>query len=323
MRPINKLTVEVLVDNTTDMLSSRPAHVDSELQVLMEAGLTELAGESLCCALHGLSLVVTAEADGEQHTMLFDAGPDSYGVERNGKLMGVNFGAIEAIVLSHGHYDHAGGLPAALRLIREANGGAAIPMHVHPEAFAVRGIKTVEGNTFPSQPVPDISELEAAGAKVVLTNEASEVCEDYFYVSGEIPRVTFEEGYRNHYRKTGEGEWVEDPDVIDERYMVVNVRGKGLVVFTGCSHAGIVNILTDVANRFPNIPIYGVIGGLHLSAINEDRIPQTIDAMREFNPQMLIVGHCTGWRATQKLVNAFGEEVVDPLAVGTRHRVEA
>jgi len=102
MQPIDKLTVHVVVDNTTDMLSSRPRHVTSELRVLMDAGMTELAGEALCSAHHGLSLAVTAHRGAEARTVLFDAGPDPYALERNGRAMHLDFGRIEAVVLSHG-----------------------------------------------------------------------------------------------------------------------------------------------------------------------------------------------------------------------------
>ena len=106
MRQIDRLTVHVVVDNTTDMLSSRPEHVTSELRVLMEAGMKEMAGESLCSAHHGLCLAVTAHAGEGTHTVLFDAGPDPYALERNGRHMNLNFERVEALVLSHGHFDH-------------------------------------------------------------------------------------------------------------------------------------------------------------------------------------------------------------------------
>jgi len=100
----------VVVDNTTDMLSSRPKHVASELRVLMDAGMTELAGEALCSAYHGLCLAVTAHREGQDRTVLFDAGPDPYALDQNGRHMHLDFGRIEAQVLSHGHFDHSEGM---------------------------------------------------------------------------------------------------------------------------------------------------------------------------------------------------------------------
>lgn len=91
----DRVEVQVLVDNVTDSLSTNPANVESERPNLLRAGLTEQAGENICCAHFGLSLVVTAYGNGTQHTVLFDAGPEGYAVERNGTLLGVNFGTIE------------------------------------------------------------------------------------------------------------------------------------------------------------------------------------------------------------------------------------
>ena len=154
MRQIDRLTVHVVVDNTTDMLSSRPEHVTSELRVLMEAGMKEMAGESLCSAHHGLCLAVTAHAGEGTHTVLFDAGPDPYALERNGRHMNLNFERVEALVLSHGHFDHSEGLLKALELIRRENGDRAVPLHVHPGVFVKRGVRLPNGDILPLQDVP-------------------------------------------------------------------------------------------------------------------------------------------------------------------------
>ena len=99
MLEVDSLSVSVVVDNTTDMLSTRPPHVASELRVLMAAGMRELTGEGLCSAHHGLSLLVTARVGEQERTVLFDAGPDPYALERNARRMGLDFGKIEAVIL--------------------------------------------------------------------------------------------------------------------------------------------------------------------------------------------------------------------------------
>jgi 7,8-dihydropterin-6-yl-methyl-4-(beta-D-ribofuranosyl)aminobenzene 5'-phosphate synthase len=98
----------------------------------------------------------------------------------------------------------------------------------------------------------------------------------------------------------------------------VNIAGKGLVVFSACSHAGIVNVLTHARASFPGVPLYAVIGGLHLSGANEEIILQTIEAMKAFQLSIIAAGHCTGWRAMGALGAAFGDKVVAPTAVGKR-----
>jgi 7,8-dihydropterin-6-yl-methyl-4-(beta-D-ribofuranosyl)aminobenzene 5'-phosphate synthase len=318
VRQVEGLTVHVVVDNITDMLSSRPDHVASELRVLREAGMHVLAGETLCSAQHGLSLAVTAHLDGEEHTVLFDAGPDPYVVERNARVMGLDLGRIEAIVLSHGHFDHAEGLPKALELIRAANGEQTVPLHVHPGAFVKRGLRLEGGVVFPWQDVPSRRVLEESGGRIAASSDPEEILGGTFYLSGEIPRRSFERGLANHLKRSVDGQWEPDPLILDERFMAVHVRGKGIAIFTGCSHAGLLNICSHAQEIFPDVPLYAVVGGLHLVSPNEDLIQQTIAELYGFGLKVIIPGHCTGWRAVHALINAFGEEVVDPLAVGSR-----
>ncbi len=318
MEQIDRLTVHVVVDNTTDMLSSRPKHVASELRVLMDAGMMELAGEALCSAHHGLCLAVTAHRESQSRTVLFDAGPDPYALERNGRHMHLDFGRIEALVLSHGHFDHSEGLVKAVELIRGANGGQPVPLHVHPGAFVKRGLRLPSGELLPFQDVPPRHTLEEHGARVVVAAEAEEIVDGLFYLSGEIPRRSFERGFRTHFKRAADGNWEPDPWIMDERFMAAHVRGKGIAIFTGCSHAGVVNICRHARDVFPDIPLYALVGGLHLVFPNEDIIPETIAELRTFDLKVIIPGHCTGWRAIHALISAFGEGIVDPLAVGSR-----
>jgi 7,8-dihydropterin-6-yl-methyl-4-(beta-D-ribofuranosyl)aminobenzene 5'-phosphate synthase len=318
MRQVDELTVHVVVDNTTDMLSSRPAHVASELRVLREAGMHELTGEALCSAHHGLCLAVTAHLDDEARSVLFDAGPDPYAVERNVQHMNLDLGQIEALVLSHGHFDHSEGLLKALELIHAANGEQTVPLHVHPGAFVKRGMRLPNGEILALQDVPSRRALEENGAGVVASAEPEEILGEMYYLSGEIPRKSFERGLKNHLKQSADGQWEDDPLILDERFMAAHVRGKGIAIFTGCSHAGLLNICSHAQEVFPDVPLYAVVGGLHLVSPNEDIIQETITELRRFGLRVIIPGHCTGWRAVYALVNAFGEEVVDPLAVGSR-----
>jgi 7,8-dihydropterin-6-yl-methyl-4-(beta-D-ribofuranosyl)aminobenzene 5'-phosphate synthase len=106
---------------------------------------------------------------------------------------------------------------------------------------------------------------------------------------------------------------------MDERFVAVAVRNKGLVVFTACSHAGVVNVLKHARASFPELPLYGVLGGFHLSGTNERVIPDTVESMREFDLSVIAAAHCTGWRATGELARAFGDAVV-PSAVGKLYK---
>ncbi|OJH36250.1 MBL fold metallo-hydrolase [Cystobacter ferrugineus] len=321
LRAVDRLEVFVLVDNVLDLLSTVPPDVTPEVPNLVRAGMREFSGSCLCCAAWGLSLLVTAHVGSVRHTVLFDAGPESYAFERNARRLGVDLGSIEAAVLSHGHFDHAGGLPQALRMIHEANGGRAVPLHVNPGMFGKRAFKLADGHLLPLGDVPTLEELSAAGGAVVNSSEARTLLDDLFFVSGEIARVTpYEKGLPQQFRLADEGGWLPDPLVLDERYLAVHVRDQGLVVFSACSHAGIVNVLKDAAGHFPSLPLHAAMGGLHLSGpFNERWIDDTVRDLQGFGLKRLIPGHCTGWRATQALVRALGDVVV-PGAVGQLHR---
>lgn len=318
--PVDRLELRVLVDNVTDSLSSNPAFVQPEWAGVRAAGMTEIAGECLCCANHGLAIVATVEAAGARRGLLFDGGPEGYAVQRNGFRLGIDFGAIEAAVLSHGHWDHAGGLPMALSLMRQANSARTPAMHVHPDMFRQRGSLGPDGAVLPHKPIPSAAEMESIGARVVASAVPTTVLDGLAWLSGEVPRVTpYETGVLNHVRRTAAGkDWEPDPLITDERYVAVLVRGKGLVVLTACSHAGVVNVLTDARRNFPDLPLHAVVGGLHLSGATEARIPQTVRDLAQFGLSHIVPAHCTGWRAVTALVGAFGEPAVIPAAVGKR-----
>jgi len=319
---VERLDVLVLVDNVTDGLSTTPKHVVPEWAGLMAAGrLPLISGESICCAHHGLSLLITTHAGGRTHTVLFDAGPEGSILERNAAILGVDFGAIDAVVLSHGHWDHGGGLLAAIRAVARHR-TPPVECLVHPGVFAQRALATPAGVLSVHAPLPDAQALTSAGARVVSTREPQAVAGGAFYVSGEIPRVTaYETGLPGHVRRSADGQaWEPDPLIMDERFVSVHVKGKGQVVFSACSHAGVINVLTHARAMFPSVPLYGVMGGLHLSGATEKIIPDTVAALKGFGLKLVAPGHCTGWRALSVMARELGDELV-PSAVGKRYAI--
>lgn len=318
---VESCEVLVLVDNVSDILSTVPKNVITEVPNVFSAGAEELSGRCLCCAQWGLSLVIKTQLNGLGYSLLFDSGPEGYGIDRNGDRLGVNFSDIDAVVLSHGHWDHVGGMIKALQLISNAKNGMKTPVYANEGMFVDRAMMMPDGNQRPFERVPSPKELETAGGAVVMGAHERLLLNGAFYLSGEIERTTeYEKGLLGQVRRTSDGEWEKDELIMDERFVAVNVRGKGIIVFTACSHAGIVNVLRHARKVFAPEPIYGVMGGFHLSGpYCESIIPDTVEDLKEFNLQALVPGHCTGWRATHKLVETFGDRKVVPSAVGRRH----
>ncbi len=318
LQPVDRLEIQVLVDNVTDALSSTPSFVTREWPRLQRQGMRIMAGGSLCCANHGLALVITAHGPGGPRTLLFDGGPVDYAVERNGVRLGIAFGTIGAAMLSHGHWDHAGGLPRAIGMVVQANGGRAVPLFLHPGMFRPRGARQPDGGVLPMAPIPLPEEWALLGAEPVVTDSPQTCLDGRFFVSGEIPRITsYEQGLVGQVCRPADGaDWVPDPLLMDERFLAVHVRDKGLVVFSACSHAGIVNVLHEARARFPDTKLHAVMGGFHLSGPTEAIIPETVRDLGAFGLDLIIPAHCTGWRALNALERAYGEAVVLPSAVG-------
>ena len=320
LQPVDRLEVQVLVDNVTDTLSSTPSFVTREAITLQRQGMRITSGAAMCCANHGFSLVITAHTAHGPRTLLFDGGPVDYAVERNGVRLGINFGTVEAVMLSHGHWDHAGGIPRAISLIVQANGGRTVPLYLHPGMFRPRGQRQPDGGVLPMDPIPTPAQWALLGAEPVVTDQPQTVLDGAFYVSGEIPRSTgYEKGLVNQvHRATDDADWTPDPLLMDERFLAVHVRGKGVVVFSACSHAGIVNVMHSARATFPNEKMHAVMGGFHLSGPTEAVIPDTVRDIGGFGLDLIIPAHCTGWRAVNALERAYGEKVVVPSAVGKR-----
>jgi 7,8-dihydropterin-6-yl-methyl-4-(beta-D-ribofuranosyl)aminobenzene 5'-phosphate synthase len=252
---------------------------------------------------------------------LFDTGPEEYAFERNTTRLGADLGIVDSIMLSHGHWDHAGAMLLALSMMRSRNGGRKIPFYAHPGMFRSRAVKLPNGTIRRMEDIPSVEQLTAFGAEVIVTTEPQALHDGMFYVSGEIPRATpYERGYPGQVRLMADGEsWEPDELLMDERFLAVNVAGKGLVVLSACSHAGVVNVLTHARDSFPGVPLHAVMGGLHLAGPNEGIIPQTVEGLRAFDLKTIAAGHCTGWRGMTALANAFGDKILAPSAVGKRY----
>ncbi|KAF8968410.1 hypothetical protein BGZ46_010891 [Entomortierella lignicola] len=277
----------------------------------------------------------TGIKDGVEHRVLFDTGPQSAIFLENAKRLEIEFEKIEMIVLSHWHIDHSGGMLAAIEKIHEARSKkkelSPLSVDLHPDRPDQRGICLTRPTSGAAPDHieyvawgkdPSFEEIEKAGGKVSLSDQAHTVCNGFFGVSGLIPRNTsYETGIPNHCRwQEKTKSWEQEPEIMDERYLVARVKSKGIVVLTGCSHAGVINVCQDVKRAFDkeqNNEIFVVIGGFHLAGGSvETRIKATVDDMIELNPSYMAPGHCSGWRAKSALEQAMPGKVAS-LGVGT------
>ena len=322
LKSVDSLIVDVITDDVSDTYVTKTFFSVSEFADIIKAGATMISGETLLCANLGFGLRFTIRDNDKKHHVLFDTGPEGEIFVRNCRNLGFGLGEISDVLITHGHWDHTGALLDAIDLIVKNGGSPAV--HVNPGMFNERAIELPTGQIVQVQDVPTPSDISARGATVVNDGLARLVADDCVYYSGEIPRVTsFEKGRKDHLcRKNSNYPWQPDPLLMDERMVVIDVKNLGLVVFSACSHAGIVNVCIDVKRLFPNRKIYCVMGGLHLGGIMESIIPATVDGVREFDVKQFILGHCTGWRALHAFANAYGERV-SQSAVGTSYTFRA
>lgn len=297
-----------LVDNSSDFLSTiNRKEVQSFRQWTKKRYGNEWARThtSLPVAEHGFSMLVRVQREGKTVSILFDTGVSADGVVENAKRLGIDLGEIECIVLSHGHFDHSGGLLSALKAIDKTN----LPLILHEDIFKKRGSVSGDGTVraYPEFP----TEKQLSTARIIKTKQPYLIAGNMILVTGEIPRETsFEKGFLQH-RTLVEGTWQPDPLIVDDRAIVCNVKGKGLVILSGCAHAGIINTIRCAQKITGVSDVYAVMGGFHLAGKeNADRIEPTVKELQKISPKLVAPMHCTGWRGMFVIAEALPEAFV-------------
>lgn len=321
LEPVDEVLVTTLVDNSFDAL------LPAEDRVSRTSFIGHVAAEQFeergtavgLRAEHGFSALVTVHRGGATTSLLFDTGISPDGMTCNANRLGVDLGQIQGLVLSHGHFDHVGGLGglAALR------GRSELPMTVHPLIWTRRRLAVPGVDPF-DMPTLSKRALNSEGFEVIERRQPSLLVDHAVLITGEIDRTTeFERGMPpTHHAWDGE-QWRHDPLVLDDQALVVHVRGKGLVVLTGCGHGGAVNIVRHAMRLTGVSRLHALIGGLHLSGpAFEPIIASTTSALTELAPDLLAPGHCTGWQAQHALAAALPGAWVQGSA-GTTYRLSA
>jgi 7,8-dihydropterin-6-yl-methyl-4-(beta-D-ribofuranosyl)aminobenzene 5'-phosphate synthase len=313
---VDRLTVTTVVENYVDMLL--PDQGDARrLGLIHHFDPRRLPPR----AENGISFLVTTERAGRTRSVLFDTSLTAETLLYNLNVIGASPGDLSAVVISHGHPDHHGGLLGLLEAVPHP-----LPIILHPLAFAPRWLRLPTGEVAPHYNYAlTASAIEARGG-VVMPSEGPVEVIDGVFSTGPIERqLPFEKPGSPGNLDPGlfhliDGRLVPDT-VPDDQAVCVNVAGLGLVVLTGCSHAGVINTVA-AAKRITGVDkVHAVMGGFHLGfpGTPESKTDQTIAAMRDIDPVLVAPMHCTGFKAASRfstempdrfLLNVSGTTVV-------------
>ena len=313
LRALDELQVTVLVDNVIDFTSAAKSDYAKAPRQWADP---EKSRVQYLHAGHGLSLLIKATQNGESHQVLYDTGPSPEILEHNVRNLGIDFSEIDAIVMSHGHWDHFGGLLWALNEI----GRSDTPVIIHPLMLNKRRVVLEDGRAVDFPEIPSEDEISRAGARIEKTAQSIVFAGNMLLRTGEIPReTTFELGFKGHQMKVKET-WVDDTAVIDDNCLVAKVKNRGLVVVTGCAHSGVVNSIHEAQRLTGEERVLAVIGGIHLMGASPEKIKHTINGLMDLEgSEVFSCGHCTGWTAQKELAEICGDLYVH-ANVGTQFK---
>ncbi len=309
LRPVDGVEVTVVMDNSIDILAARSASARRPPWQWDWSETEQLRAE------HGYSLAVTVHRDGSKETILYDAGLTRDSTMHNMDVLGIDPRNLRAVVLSHGHVDHHGGLEGLYRRV----GRERMPLVLHPDAWRERKVEFPSGEEI-RMPPPSHQDLDREGWEVVEERGPSLLLDGTVLVTGQVDRVTeFEKGFPFQLAHTPNG-WEPDTWIWDDQGIVVDVDGEGLVVLSSCSHSGVINVLHHARRLTGRDKIAGFVGGLHLTGgVFEPIIPHTVRELEKLNPGVVVPGHCTGWRAVHSVAAAF-PDAYTASNVGTTFR---
>lgn len=321
LEPVDRIQLTILMDNVTD-----PLLVDQEavhrlnwpralLGALPRAPAQVSPSDGVPDALiaePGFSALVRIDKAARTRTLLFDTGVSPHGMVENMRRLGISPAEVEVIVLSHGHWDHVTGIEGLVGAL----GRVELPVMIHPEFWTRRRIR-FPGLEPAELPATSRPALEGMGFQIVEERQPSFLLDGAALVTGEVDRTTeFEVGFKGH-EALRSGEWREDPLILDDQALVCRLRDRGLVVLSGCGHAGIVNTVRYVQRLTGEAKIAAIVGGFHLSGpMFEPIIEPTVEALGALSPSLLVPAHCTGWKAVHRLAARFPHAFVQ-CAVGT------
>ena len=309
LKEVENVEVTCLVDNNVDVLLPNT-------EVARRPVLARNWYEQPLIAEHGLCAALTLHIDGVKRRLLLDSGLDPLVASHNADVLEFDLSYCESLISSHGHIDHAGGL---LNIRNKMNTVQRIPLVLHEDAFRNRLVKFQDGRII-HLPAPDRSLLTEAGYDIIEKHSPSLWIGDRVLVTGEIPRTnSFEKGFPNHYSEIEEGKMEADPLIKDDQAIILTVKDKGLVIITGCGHAGIINTLNYAKELTGEDRIYSVLGGMHLSGrLFEPIIPRTVEELERLKPKFVVPCHCSGLKAMTEIARKMPDAFIQN-SVGTNY----
>lgn len=317
LAPVDRVEITTLYENLVDMTAARSGPVEllrPATGAKVATALFEDEPRTPFVGGHGLSMLVRVTRDGVTRSLLFDAGGSPDGLVHNLDCLDMRPNEWSCIVLSHGHSDHTLGLIG----LHKRMGRLGMPLTLHPDAWLKRSVALPSGEFLPPMPSLTPAGLRDAGLDLIETDQPSFVLEGMALVTGQVARTNaFETGWPAHFAERA-GALTPDPLICDDQGLVIHLRGKGLVVLSGCGHAGIVNTVAHARTITGVAPVHAVIGGFHLGpAFFHDRITPVVEALVSLNPAVIAPAHCTGYRAAFAVLQALPAAFVQNT-VGTR-----
>lgn len=303
---VDEAKVKIVVDNSLDLLM---AGTEAARRFPMRP---DSFVSRLPIAEHGFSALIQVTMGEKSGTVLFDTALTPKSLLNNIDALDIDVKTIQAIVLSHGHADHAMGLPGLVGRL----GTRGLPLVLHPDAYLERRIVFPNGDEI-GLPAPKLADYRRENIEIVEEVGPSMVVDNMVLISGKVARTTeLEKGFPGHQVKSND-RWEPDPLIMDDQCAIINVRGKGLVLLSGCGHSGIINTIRHAQALTGVQSIYAVIGGFHLTgALFAPIIPPTVAALKKIKPCYLMPGHCTGWSAIHQIAREMPEAFI-PNSVGT------
>lgn len=301
LKEIDKVEILTLQDNYIDLTAIDNSEIIQRAMPLKDGQL-----RNSILAEHGFSALVRTTAGDGVHATLFDTGFSEIGAVYNAKALGVDLSRIEAVALSHGHMDHTGGFETMMAALPQKG----LPVVAHPAAF--RSPRYLKFGETTKIILPSLTRegVAATGMKLVETDKPMLLPGGHVLFLGEIPRKTdFERGFPvAHYQEGGAEKW--DP-IEDDTSLVMNLKGRGLVILSGCAHSGIVNTVIHAREVTGVGKVHVVMGGFHLGGpLFEPIIGRTTDELRKFDPDHVIPTHCTGRKAIAFMEKEMGNRFI-------------